>query len=483
MIAEENSLKAEKSGDFDLIIVGAGTSGMAAAIAAARAGGRILLLDAAEKWGGTLHVATGWLSAAGTRLQRECGIDDSPNEHLQDLVRISKGTINQELAHKAVLLMPDTFDWLVENGFEVSPECPVHGANHEPYSKARYYVGANKGRSVLAVLERILRPMINSWQVDFRPAHEVISLIRQGDRVIGVRTSSSAGENEFRAPHVVLASGGYNSDPVEFERLSGRVLYARDSYPFATGAGHGLGVSAGGYLRGGENFWCSFGSVLDSFNYPSPTLCQPEHRPEVRKPWEISVNRRGERFVAEDNPSVDAREAALMEQPDQIRFIVFDEGILDSAPPLILGWSAADIRAHSNVHPMFNSAQSVAGLAQAVGVPSAVLEATVQAYNETLEGRDPLGRTHMPLPISQPQFYAITVHGTSVTSAAGLAVDEKLRVIREDGVPVDGLYAIGELLGSGILQGKAFCGGMLATPALAFGLELGATLAGSLRKS
>lgn len=465
--------------DFDLLIIGAGTAGMAAAITAGQAGARVLLLDSAPEWGGTLHVATGWLSGAGTVVQREHGIVDSPAAHLNDLTHISKGTIDQELTAKAVELMPAAFDWLMEHGFSLAPECPLYGFNHEPYSERRYYVGTDKARSILSVLDAQLKPLVDVGIVDFRAEHRVTALELKGDRVTGATLELDGRAQSVVARNTILATGGYNSNASLFRSISGRTLYARDSYPYAQGAGHAMVTAIGGRLRGAENFWSSFGSVLDSFDYPAPTLCRPEHRPEARAPWEITVNKRGERFVAEDNPSVDDREAALLEQPDQIRFIVFDEEILEHAPALIPGWTANDIRARCNTHPMFHSATTIVALADSMGVSASVLDATVDAYNASRIGTDPFGRTYRPLPVERAPYYAITVHATSVTSAAGITVDAELRVLDSDGNPIQSLYAAGENLGSGILQGQAFCGGMLATPALAFGMELGRELAAS----
>lgn len=463
--------------EFDLLIVGAGTAGMAASIFAGAAGARVLLLDAAPEWGGTLHVATGWLSGAGTAVQREHGITDTPAAHLDDLLRISKGTIDRELAAKAVELMPAAFDWLMEHGFSLDPDCPTYGWNHEPYRERRYYIGTDKARSILLVLDAQLRPLVESGAVDFRPEHRVTALTLDGDRVSGAAVEHMGETFSVRARNTIVATGGYNADPDFFREQSGRKLYASDAYPYSVGAGHRMILEVSGGLRGGENFWSSFGAVLDGFDYPASTLCRPEHRPEARPPWEITVNRRGERFVAEDEPSVDAREAALLAQPDQIRFIVFDEAILTQAPDLIPGWTADDIRARCGAHPMFHAAPTMAELAKRMGVPAEALETTVAAYNDALDGDDPFGRTFRPLPVRTAPYYAITVHATSVTSAAGIVVDDELRVLRADGSPIASLYAAGEDLGSGILQGQAFCGGMLATPALAFGMELGAKLA------
>jgi predicted oxidoreductase len=64
-----------------------------------------------------------------------------------------------------------------------------------------------------------------------------------------------------------------------------------------------------------------------------------------------------------------------------------------------------------------------------------------------------------------------------VITFGGVAVDGELRVVREDGSPVPGLYAAGEALGAAATSGNGFCGGMLATPALSFGRILGRRLA------
>jgi fumarate reductase flavoprotein subunit len=71
------------------------------------------------------------------------------------------------------------------------------------------------------------------------------------------------------------------------------------------------------------------------------------------------------------------------------------------------------------------------------------------------------------------------MQGGAITGAIGLAVNDDLQVIRQDGAPVGNLYAAGELLGSGQTMGKAACGGMMVTPALTFGRLLGQRLSGA----
>ncbi len=73
--------------DYDLIVVGAGTAGMPAAIFAARRGARVCLIERAEAVGGCMRINRGQMSGAGTRLQAQRGITDTPDLHYQDVMR------------------------------------------------------------------------------------------------------------------------------------------------------------------------------------------------------------------------------------------------------------------------------------------------------------------------------------------------------------------------------------------------------------
>ncbi|MGA0085448.1 MAG: FAD-dependent oxidoreductase, partial [Steroidobacteraceae bacterium] len=117
---------------YDLVIVGAGTAGLPAAIFAAQRGAKVILLEAAGQIGGTLHLSTGQMSAAGTRLQRAKGIKDTPDMHYDDVMRISRGTADPVLTRLAVDAAAETFDWLMDRGFAPLDEHPILGLGHEP---------------------------------------------------------------------------------------------------------------------------------------------------------------------------------------------------------------------------------------------------------------------------------------------------------------------------------------------------------------
>jgi fumarate reductase flavoprotein subunit len=465
---------------WDLIVAGGGSAGMPAALFAARRGAQVLLLEHAPVLGGTLWVATGQMSAAGTKLQRQKGIEDSPQEHFDDVMRISRNTANPDLVRLAVFNAAETFDWLYDLGLELRPEDPVTAYGHEPYRKERYCWPVKDAIGIKEIVEPLVHEEVAAGRITLRLSHEAVELLTDAEGgVRGVAARDAAGAiHHFHARNVVLTCGGYASNPEMYQELTGAPQYLDRPYAYSQGAGLRLGQSVGGYLRGMENFIGSFGAPLASDTYPSAAIGRLETFPDRRPPWEIYVNAHGDRFVREDIPSVDARENALLDQPDRRNWVIFDQAILDAAPPMMIDWTRAEMAAAFDAgYPSFHRADTLRDLATAAGIDADGLERAVRGYNYGVAtGHDFLGRVHAPMPIGTGPFYAICQQGGTITSAAGLAVDASLRVIREDGSPIPGLYAAGEVLGAGQTMGKAFCGGMMVTPALTFGRLLGQSI-------
>jgi fumarate reductase flavoprotein subunit len=469
---------------WDLIVVGGGNAGLPTALFAAQRKARVLIIDPAAQLGGTLHLSTGQMSAAGTKLQRSKGIIDTPQSHYDDIMRLSGGTADPELVRLAVFNAAPAFDWLTDHGFQALPEHPITGTTHDPYSAARYAWGAEGGRSILNVLLPQLQPFIDSGQVQTLLQTEVVRLLTNRDGSIrGVETTNLDDERvQHLSRHVALTCGGYTDNREMYLRYEGQKNYSQATYPFSQGAGYTLGESVGGYIRGGDRHIPLFGAVLASTDYPAPLRTIVRHFPPDRPPYEIYVNKRGERFFCEDIASHTVMERSLGEQPDERCWVVFDDAILHAAPPLAAGFGGRFTQQELRKlffdnTPLFYQADSVGELARRAGLDVAGLEATVRNYNRAQQsGFDRLGRRHMPLPLAKPPYFAIRLQSWALTSYAGLAVDGQLRVIRPDGRPIGNLYAAGELLGMGQLMGNAVCGGMSVTPALALGRLLGLQL-------
>lgn len=465
--------------EFDVLVVGAGTGGIPCAITAAEAGARVLLVDKDDRVGGTLHVSGGHLSAAGTRRQRERGIADDVASHLDDIVRISEGTARNPLVAVAVEHAAETVDWLDDNGFAFDERTPriVHG--HEPYSAPRTYHGVDEGRSILAVLERLLQPHLDRGAVQLWLGARVVGLLQESEAVVGAVVERDGVPHEVRAPAVVLATGGFGAAPDLFAELEGAPLVSA-AHPTSTGDGLALAQQAGGAVAGQGMYLPTFGGLPHP---EDPGRVQWNDRPLLaaaeRTPWELYVDLGGRRFVAEDEPSIDRKERLLAGLKDLVFFQVFDDAAVTLSPSIVLGWSPGDLRTRVRERPGLFVADSIAALAQQAGIDAEALQATVQRYNDDVRRNRPdeLGRVARPTTIDHPPYYALRNHGITLITFAGVDVDADLRVRRSGGSVVPGLYAVGEVIGAAATMGNSFCGGMCVTPALAFGRLLGRRLA------
>jgi len=467
--------------DFDIIIIGAGTAGIPAAIEAVAAGARTLLVEQSDRVGGTLHVSAAQMSGAGTRLQRERGIADSADAHVADVLRISRNTCNAALVAKAAQLGGATIDWLMDLGFDMDPICPVILHFHEAYHTPRTYWGRDGGRSVLRVLLPLFERAMARPNATLRLNTEAVSLtLGARGTVTGLRLrDTQSGETQtVSTGSVVLATGGYAGNRAMFARLTGGTPLYTPALPIATGHGIAMAEAAGAVVRGSEHFIPTFAGIEEE---PGTGRVLWEHLPnlipQVRPPWEIYVDRDGHRFVQEDIDSIDAREQALMRLPNLTFWVVFDDAMLRQAPPLLPGWQPQDLARAWASNPAFAQADTIEALATRAGIDPAGLAATVATYNRAqATGADLLRRQHLPAPIATPPFRAIRMHGIVLKTPAGIAVDTELRVLDRDGAPIPNLYAIGEAMGGATLSGNAFVGGMSVTPALSFGRWLGQTL-------
>ena len=461
---------------FDLIVIGGGTAGIPAAIFAAERGARVAIVEKAPVLGGTLYLSGGLMAAAGTVFQKAAGIEDSADSHYDDIMRISNETSDPTLARLWADLGGPAVNWLADNGFTIRDEHPVTTTGYDPYSVKRYQSGPEDGVSILKVIMPLLERHVQAGRVTVLTQAAAVELIQGPDgAVTGVVVEDGDGtRSDITGSNVLLATGGCAANDAMFQELHGLPLYRHAGYPFSQGDGLSLGVAAGGYLRGADNYVGYYGSVAVDEQIPSEPLVTMSIDPKVRIPWEVFVNIHGERFIREDHPSVNTRDRIMDRQPEHRFWAVFDQRMLDEAPPLIPDWSKAKLLETFDNHPMFTRSESLRELAANAGIDADGLEKSIRDYNTAIEHqtKDPLERTHRPLPVSTAPFYAIRSQSWTLKSYAGLAVNENLQVISKDGEPIGNLYAAGEVLGAAT-SGKSHTGGGSVTPAVAFGRLLG----------
>ena len=460
---------------YDLIVVGAGSAGLPAAIFAAQGGARVLQIEADSRVGGTLYWSSGQMSAAGTRQQAALGIDDSPEEHYQDAQRIAHGGIDPVLGRLATANAAETLHWLQDLGLELSPETPVAGMVHEPYTTRRYVWGHEQAISILKVIEPMHREMVASGSIDLRLQTRMTGLITSASgSVIGVEAESAGEALEFRAPRVALTTGGYAANPELWNEITPWPLHSYCN-PYSRGEGIIAARGIGAKVDNADRFLCTFaGFLMEPGNPLSAWFFSLA--PAYRAPWEIYVDGQGKRFLREDHPSVHYSESSLLEQPGMRMVMIFDEGIRQNAPSMcVLDKKGRDLRPDFNTHPAFRKADTIEALAVRFNIPPDNLVATVKRYNEAVDNNeDPdFERLFLPRRIDRPPYYGIEAIGITVISPGGLKVNEDLQVLDESEKPIGGLYAAGEILGFTRLSGAAFVGGMSLMPAMTFGRLIG----------
>ncbi len=472
---------------YDIIIVGAGTAGMMCAINASKRGKKVCVIEKSDHVGGAMHWSGGHMSAGGTKRQKALGIEDSPDQHYDDIMRVNEGTGDLALIRKAVDLAPGIIDWLEDEGFEFDPICPRIVYGHIPYEVPRTHYGVNNAKSILKVLMPHWDEGVASGHIDLKLEHSAQSFEKNTDRYDTVVCQHRSDTTSFRGDNIVVTSGGYGSNPEMFHDKHPTVKLVSAAYPNSTGEVatvlESLGVpfqnapyhlsSLGGIeLEPGSgrcDFYEGWASILTSV---------------YRQPRDIYVDSNGQRFMREDEINPDTRERILLDKDIWSFWIVFDEAALMERGkggvenPLIIGWDTTKMKAAAEDGIFMRKADSIQELAIKIDVPENQLSQTVSRFNQMIDdGSDPdFEREYLENKIDKAPYYALKVHASVLVTFGGIKVNKELQVVDRDDKVLPGMYAAGEVIGLGATSGKAFCSGMAITPCLSFGKWLGDTL-------
>ncbi len=466
---------------YDAILIGAGTAGMACAIEAAHQGLRVLVLEKDDKPGGALHWSGGHLSAGGCRRQKAQGIEDSPEQHLADILRINGHTGDLDLIRLAVAEAPATIDWLQDAGFDFAPECPRIIYGHVPYTLPRTVYGKDKGLSILRVLQKMWDRAIATAHIQVHFSHAVYDIGTTDGRFDTVHTIDAAQQRHtFTGRHIVLTTGGYGKAAAYFKQKHPHTPLVSAAYPQATADGHVLLEKKGAAFRFAQYHVPSLGGLelepgsgVCDFNQSWAMVLTSVYR----QPREIYLNAHGHRFMPEDEINADTRERWVAAQPDSCFWALFDETALmernadGSENALIIGWPSEKMKAEARREKAIWQADTLPELAEKCGLPIEAVLASVATFNQVVAQQQDalLGRQYLQNTITQAPFFAVKIHASVLVTFGGIAVNDRLQVLATDGSILPGLYAAGEILGLGATSGAAFCSGMGLTPALSFG--------------
>jgi fumarate reductase flavoprotein subunit len=426
----------DKRETADLVVVGASTGGLVAALLAADQGARVVIAERTKILGGSAMCEPEHVAAAATRFQRAAGIDDSDEKMMADLIAETHHHLDLALARAVVAESAALVEWLADRcGIAVSLVAESRGRGHtEPRLHA---LGVEGGAGFVAALSQLVG---RHQRIRARHGVEASGLTVGPDgRVTGVElTRVRRSDPPGLDGTVILACGGYaGAEAVVQEHCPAAAELPALSCESATGAGLALARSVSARIEHLEAVAVT------------PLLATPANLtvdPLLVALGGILVNQMGRRFVAETaDPITVAR--AVRTQPGKLAYLLFDEESAHAA-------AARNPFAHVILSRTARRAPSLAELARQLTLDLDGLTRTVDTVNANLElGGDPFGRELEGHRLQAP-FYAIRVTASRRRSLGGVAVDASARVVRDDGTPVPGLYAVGGVIG-GLGRGGA----------------------------
>ena len=447
----------------NVVVVGAGIAGLSAAVSAAESlqdtGGTVLLVDQApeREAGGN----TRWTSA----YLRLDDVYDTGPDFVNDVVAFSGGRTDVKYVEQLADLLPETMDWAQGHGMRFRRQATYF---INSVRKRQQPVGG--GEAMLRALTDAARQLGVIERYDSR----ALRLDRSVDgSITGLFVVHDGREYYVAADAVIIASGGFGGDPERLERALGPG--GGDLLPIAPGGawnrGDGIDMAIeAGAARDGQ--WDGF--------HAEPVDPRSDHPESIVMvfPYGIVVDRRGQRFFDEGHGTVDEtyesfarlawkRDGGIVYFITDQQFLKVDDrarGVLSPLPPL--------------------SADSIDELALALDVPADALRETITSFNAathdgafdwrvpdglSTSGIEPV-KSNWALPITDPPYLAYPISCSIVFTFGGIRVDVDSRVLRDDGLPLDGLYAAGEC--TGIYFGK-YPGGTSVLRGMVFGKVAG----------
>ena len=450
---------------FDVLVIGGGNAALCAAISARRAGASVLVLEGAPKFyrgGNTRHTrnmrcahdaATGILTGPYTE-----------EEFWNDLLLVTGGQTDEELARFMIRESKDVLNWIVEQGVRWQPSL---GGTLSLGRTNSFFLGG--GRAMLNALYLTAERL----GVDILYDAEVIDIrIEHGMFLSAELKRPVNGKTEVRASTLVAAAGGFEANIEWLKEYWGE---AADNFlirgtPYNRGSILKM-LLARGVQEIGDPTQCHAVAIdARAPKYDGGIITR--HDSVV---FGIVVNKLAQRFYDEGEDIWPKRYAIwgrlVATQPGQIAYIIFDSTVVTSFMPTLFPPIAG---------------QTIAELAGKLELDPAALEKTITEFNAAVqpgtfdhtilddcrtEGITP-PKTHWARKIETPPYLAYPVRPGITFTYLGTRVNRQARMLMKDGKPSANMFAAGEIMAGNVL-GKGYAAGIGMTIGSVFGRVAG----------
>lgn len=458
-----------KTVDCDVAVIGAGISGIVAALSAAQQGAKVQVIDKNPSFA----CRGGHITAFNSKLQQSMGIRNDYRQIIRDWIAWAQGRIDEQLiwefGHKSGACM----DWLIDQaakhnvkvtmweGYYKGPDYTEYPVTHFFYDETAdlsYVYGNSKGIGNVALVP-VLEKEAKATGVTFNYKTPGVKLLRgEQGRATGVIGGKAGQYTQFNAKKgVIIATGDYASNNEMKQRFAPFTLRADAQIYFPnkcnTGDGHVMAMQAGGAMQKSEPHAAVIHLEAGAASYGF-----------------LHVNALGKRFKNED-VNTQSKSCTKEFQPHGVAWTVYDrDGLaqvkhqVDSDQggglffgqmwqPWGKGWNYEVEKATQEEHIKDGKvvvASTIEELAEKMKVPPANLKATVERYNELYKRQNDVDfgkRSALLTPIINPPFYAGKLAATLLTMSGGIHTDRSLRVLDKDDQPIEGLYVVGSAAG------------------------------------
>jgi fumarate reductase flavoprotein subunit len=464
---------------YDVVVVGAGAAGLCASLEAARAGARVLLVEREGAVGGSSALSGGLILAAGTSVQHELGIHDTPDALLHEYLLFNRDEAIPWLARRLAHGSAPAIEWLCTLGVEFERRLVYGSEERVP----RSHVPVGRGAEVTRILASHVKQEAG---IDIALGQRLTRIVMRGGRACGVAVDDDA----VGARSVVLACGGFGANPAlwaehlpSVRAAGGAVWYIGSDG--AQGDALAFAAEAGAWIEGHDR----------ALLLPRPNFVPGEHEP-YSPGWLVMVTRAGRRCVDESTSY------AVMQVAHKQHGPVF--AILDEAARRATVQSGTAIADGSSKHPAIVSsptwnaemiedmvrqekmvrADTIAELARRLGIHAPGLSATIRRYNDYVAGgedREYFKPAEQMLPVATPPYYGVEMRlAVLCLTQKGPVTDADGRVLDVGAQPIPGLYAAGECTGGVI--GSYMGSGNAWANCLVFGREAGRTAAAEAQR-
>ncbi|WP_241607372.1 flavocytochrome c [Rosenbergiella australiborealis] len=435
---------------YDVIVIGSGGAGLAAAINAHDLGAKVVIVERMPTLGGNTIKASVGMNAAETRYQEEKGIHDSKVCFYEETLKGGKYKNDPALLQQFVEKAPDAITWLAQQGITLSDITITGGMSidrtHRPADRS----------AVGAFLISGLVKNLNQRHIEVLLDTKAEQIEYHQGKVTGLRVVDEYGESRIlQTKAIIVATGGFSANTKMVEHYRPELAgFVTTNHKGATGSGITLLQALGA-------------ATVDMAEIQiHPTVEQHSAyliSESIRGGGAILVSQAGERFCNEMETR-DKVSAKIIGLPEHSAWIVFDEQVRSQN-------KAAD---EYLAKGFVIQGECINDLALQIAMDPAALTRTLTTFNQAVrQQHDPqFGRTTaLRHPLEQGPFYAIKIAPGVHHTMGGVAITTRAQVLDTQHEPLNGIWAAGEVVGG--IHGANRIGGNAVADIIIFGLLAG----------